>query len=195
VAQCSGKKCGADGCGGTCGTCASGSTCQSGSCVANCGNGVKDSGEACDDGNNVDTDSCVHCQNAFCGDGYVQLGVEECDAGARGWSGKCDALCKRMVYQQCQTTSECSGVNDNCAQWSGAGGPLVCAPYCESDAACPTVPDLALPDFTAVCNFAYCGIVCKNRACPSKMVCAPNISVLDHSGNTIGTRDICVVAP
>jgi hypothetical protein len=57
------------------------------------------------------------------------------------------------------------------------------------------VPDLALPDFTAVCNFAYCGIVCKNRACPSKMVCAPNINVLDHSGTVIGTRDICVVAP
>jgi cysteine-rich repeat protein len=45
-----------------------------------CGNGVLDTGEDCDDGNTVDTDACTSaCQNAVCGDGVIHSGVEECD--------------------------------------------------------------------------------------------------------------------
>lgn len=36
-------------------------------------------GAECDDGNTVNTDSCVNCMNAYCGDGYIWSGVEECD--------------------------------------------------------------------------------------------------------------------
>jgi len=46
-----------------------------------CGDGVVDRGEACDDGNDVDTDACVACVAAVCGDGVVQAGVEVCDDG------------------------------------------------------------------------------------------------------------------
>jgi cysteine-rich repeat protein len=50
------------------------------SCTWYCGDGNVNPGEECDDGNNVDTDSCTNgCQNAVCGDGVVQEGVEECD--------------------------------------------------------------------------------------------------------------------
>jgi cysteine-rich repeat protein len=45
-----------------------------------CGNGVRDSGEACDDGNQLDNDTCTTiCQVARCGDQVVQTGVEACD--------------------------------------------------------------------------------------------------------------------
>src|SRR5262245_53213182 len=46
-----------------------------------CGNGLIDVGEECDDWNDEDDDICVHCMNAFCGDGYRLLGVEDCDDG------------------------------------------------------------------------------------------------------------------
>jgi cysteine-rich repeat protein len=48
-----------------------------------CGNGIPESGEACDDGNASNTDAClVGCIAARCGDGFVQTGVEQCDLGA-----------------------------------------------------------------------------------------------------------------
>lgn len=46
-----------------------------------CGNGVVETGEDCDDANAIDTDACVVCQAAACGDGFVQAGVEGCDDG------------------------------------------------------------------------------------------------------------------
>src|SRR5215468_7752450 len=46
-----------------------------------CGNGRLDPGELCDDGNTDDTDACIStCVPARCGDGVVQIGVEDCDS-------------------------------------------------------------------------------------------------------------------
>ena len=45
-----------------------------------CSNGIKEAGEACDDGNAIDIDACTNgCQIAICGDGIVWAGNEECD--------------------------------------------------------------------------------------------------------------------
>src|SRR6185503_7182603 len=45
-----------------------------------CGDGVLDDDEACDDGNEVDTDGCLSdCTEARCGDGVVFDGREACD--------------------------------------------------------------------------------------------------------------------
>ncbi len=49
--------------------------------VPECGNGVRELGEECDDGNTDNTDACVMCQDAECGDGFLQAGVETCDDG------------------------------------------------------------------------------------------------------------------
>jgi cysteine-rich repeat protein len=47
-----------------------------------CGNGMVESGEACDDGNTIETDDCTNaCVLASCGDGLLQEGVEVCDDG------------------------------------------------------------------------------------------------------------------
>ncbi len=44
-----------------------------------CGDGIVEGDEECDDANDVDTDACVSCAAAACGDGFVEEGVEECD--------------------------------------------------------------------------------------------------------------------
>lgn len=49
--------------------------------VALCGDHLIGDGEACDDGNADDTDACVACAFARCGDGVVHEGVEACDGG------------------------------------------------------------------------------------------------------------------
>jgi cysteine-rich repeat protein len=62
-------------------------------------------GEQCDDANSDNTDGCTDneanggsCQTAFCGDGFVFAGVEDCDEGTAANSATCDSDC---------TTVEC----------------------------------------------------------------------------------------
>jgi len=70
-----------------------------------CGNGILDLGEECDDGNASDTDFCVSsssapssCKLARCGDGHVEVGVEQCDdGGLNGTPGQCSATCRIAV--------------------------------------------------------------------------------------------------
>lgn len=48
--------------------------------ISECGDGVAERGEECDDGNDVETDACLStCRAATCGDGVTHEGVEECD--------------------------------------------------------------------------------------------------------------------
>ncbi len=60
-----------------------------------CGNGKKERGEQCDDGNNDYTDGCTkYCKAAYCGDGYVRSGVEECDDGNNVNGDGCSSTCR-----------------------------------------------------------------------------------------------------
>ena len=59
-----------------------------------CGNGEKDPGEACDDGNVDNTDFCLEgCVLAFCGDAFVQAGLEQCDDGNTANEDSCVTGC------------------------------------------------------------------------------------------------------
>lgn len=50
-----------------------------------CGNGVLDGFEQCDDGNLEEGDACLStCELNVCGDGFVNVGVEQCDLVAKG---------------------------------------------------------------------------------------------------------------
>jgi len=61
-----------------------------------CGNGLVDLGEECDDGNTDPTDACTDtCQLARCGDGIVEVGVEQCDDGNRINDDACSNTCMR----------------------------------------------------------------------------------------------------
>ena len=72
-------------------------------CGATCGDAVHQSGEGCDDANDIETDSCLSsCITAGCGDGIVradlevgEAGFESCDDGnADPWDG-CGNVCNR----------------------------------------------------------------------------------------------------
>jgi MYXO-CTERM domain-containing protein len=60
-----------------------------------CGNGITETGEACDDGvDNASTAACLsNCAAASCGDGFVHDGVEECDDGNTEDGDECPATC------------------------------------------------------------------------------------------------------
>ncbi|MDC0721437.1 fibrinogen-like YCDxxxxGGGW domain-containing protein [Nannocystis bainbridge] len=58
-----------------------------------CGDGQVEGDEACDDGNDDNTDTCVEgCQNASCGDGFVGPG-EACDDGNEVDADDCNNDC------------------------------------------------------------------------------------------------------
>ncbi len=64
------------------------------SIVPFCGNGAVDGSEQCDDGNQVNTDTCLDsCRTPYCGDGYKQAD-EECDLGGNNGGLWCTSLCK-----------------------------------------------------------------------------------------------------
>lgn len=79
------------------GACEAGLECKDDVCVpvvAACGDGKVDDGEACDDGNDVETDDCLKgCVAAACGDGLVQEGVEGCDDGNKDGGDGCSPEC------------------------------------------------------------------------------------------------------
>ncbi len=61
----------------------------------NCGDGIEDSDEQCDDGDTSNTDACTNdCEDAFCGDGYKWSGIEECDDGNIIPGDGCDNVCE-----------------------------------------------------------------------------------------------------
>ena len=91
-----------------------------------CGNGVRDEGEACDDGNLIAGDGCTdtcsvevgyacegpppHIQKArsapdqctpVCGDGLVLEGLEECDDGNRWPNDGCSQYCRMEPWWFC----------------------------------------------------------------------------------------------
>ena len=62
--------------------------------VITCGDGIREGGEQCDDGNHDNTDGCLdNCMAATCGDGIVQVGVEQCDDGNRDNTDGCLNTC------------------------------------------------------------------------------------------------------
>lgn len=90
-------------CGGSCTACAS---------YAQCGNGVKEGGEECDDGNRTDTDSCDNnCYVATCSDDKMNNGETGVDCG-----GSCTKACvetgsglKATLQAENADLSGCSG--------------------------------------------------------------------------------------
>jgi cysteine-rich repeat protein len=70
-----------------------------------CGNGIVDSGEACDDGNQKNDDGCLkNCRWAGCGDTFVRTGVEECDDGNQVNNDGCNSACMKCDAGQASFT-------------------------------------------------------------------------------------------
>ncbi|WAS98876.1 DUF4215 domain-containing protein [Nannocystis punicea] len=80
-----------------------------------CGDGVLDPGEACDDGDGIDTNDCTNkCTEAECGDGIVHDGHEACDGGGVD-DDQCTAAC---TVPKCgdgvvTASEQCDDANDD----------------------------------------------------------------------------------
>lgn len=95
-----------------------------------CGNKEIDEGEECDDGNKINTDSCKRdCTFNFCGDGYVNTGVEICDSESKSCSSLglgtdgvalCNSECSAwLTAGVCSRDQNCTGLPAN-AEWNTA---------------------------------------------------------------------------
>jgi cysteine-rich repeat protein len=85
---------GASGAGGAAGVGGGGSGGGGAGGAPSCSDGIKQTGEECDDGNESNTDACTNtCKNAVCGDGFTQAG-EECDDGNSSNNDGCTTSCK-----------------------------------------------------------------------------------------------------
>ena len=94
---CTGNNIDGDGCNATCH-------------IEECGNGVVDVGEGCDDGNTIDGDNCnVTCHIEECGNGVVDVG-EACDDGN---NNTCDG-CSSCTIDVCGDGLVCASQNEAC---------------------------------------------------------------------------------
>lgn len=141
-------------------------------CISNqCGNGIVDPGEACDDGNIMNGDGCSStCQNEGCGNGTVDPN-EKCDDG-------------NTSNGTCADGSPCNG-NSDCS--TGKCTPDKCSHDCQSLQTCGN----GIVDFDEVCDDGgvadgKCpdGTPCNsNNDCNNAGVCAPDGCSKDCQSN------------
>ena len=117
-----------------------------GSLIANCGNGVLNNGEHCDDGNQNNNDGCINiCTLTFCGDSIVQQpngagsggpqddGIEACDDGNLVNDDTCDNNCESTSLGICGDNSVDAGEQcDDGGTADGDGCDSLCQiePFC-----------------------------------------------------------------
>ena len=139
--------------------------CRSGACVdAACGDGVMQSGEGCDDGNDVDTDDCPStCAAAACGDGFVYPRAEECDDGNDVDTDDCPSTCTSAVCGDGFTlegSEECDDGNlidtDACLKSCKAAACGDGAIHAGKEA-CDDGNDVTTDDCPVTCKDAVCG--------------------------------------
>ncbi len=115
-------------------------------CGGECGNGVVDGNEACDDGNDSDFDSCKNdCTENTCGDGVLNDSVEDCDDGNNDDTDACVSDCTENV---CGDGNVYGGVED-CDD--GSANSDSAADACRSDCSLPVCGD-GVADFGEDCD-------------------------------------------
>ncbi|MFH1532103.1 MAG: hypothetical protein ABIK09_15365 [Pseudomonadota bacterium] len=161
--KCDGKDCGDDGCGGSCGVCASGYTCVEQLCEADC------------DG---------WCYNRECGPAALQ---GECDCGSCEDDSSCttdlclpDGSCKWVpLYGDCDDGDGCT-TDDHCAAKTCIGTPVLC------DDEDPCTAD-SCDSATGLCEFDAAGA--QGLDCDDGIPCTHE-EVCDD-GTCVGTPKAC----
>jgi len=104
--------------------------------VGFCGDGHRDAGEECDDGNTSNNDACTNsCKTNVCGDGYFNPSSEECDLGTANGTRSCTAdygstclSCSATCRQVASSGGYCgNGVKEGSEQCDGSQGLGVCS--------------------------------------------------------------------
>jgi len=152
---------------------------------ANCGNGVVDAGEQCDDGNRVDGDCC----SSFCR-------IEPAGTTCRPAAGACDVA------------EVCNGTTDNCpadgfkaatTECREAAGECDVAEHCSGAGVdCPADEKItagtACTDDGRTCTTDLCdgtSPVCQHVAGNAGMVCRPAADVCDLAETCDGMSEEC----
>ena len=168
VADCAGKTCGPDGCGGTCGACAGAAPCVDGVCCVPdcegkaCGpDGCGGSCGACGDQNDCTHDACTEAgQCAFlpvaagtpCAPDALACTVDACDgSGACQHAPSPDPLCCEG-NADCDDTLPCTG--DRCEAGQCVFEPIAGLVCCDSAAVCDDADDVCTPEDT--CEAGLC---------------------------------------
>jgi cysteine-rich repeat protein len=105
-----------------------------------CGDGIKNNGDLCDDGNTITGDGCSSiCERELCGDGIIQPDLdEECDDGNLDNEDECSASCKDEfcgdgivqpdLGEECDDGGFCELSSDNCTSDSDCDSDIFCLP-------------------------------------------------------------------
>lgn len=175
--NCTGKSCGSDGCGGTCGTCAgatcSTGSCQGGQCVLTPIPGCCTSDGDCDDGNPCTVDTCVDgtCQHAAAAPGTTCGPNQVCQ------DGSCIAACMPATCQagQCGSTPDGCGGTLDCGM---CGTGQTCANgTCVTSDPCASVTCTECQTCSGggcVADASQNGAVCSKGTCQNGVCIAPN---------------------
>ncbi len=128
-----------------------------------CGDGVVEGDEACDDGNDIETDECLStCELASCGDGNIQEGVEDCDDGNDDDSDECPSSCLAAScgdgfvwegMEECDAGGEAADCDDDCTVVECGDGNV----NEEAGEACDDMNDDNSDECIDTCEAASCG--------------------------------------
>jgi cysteine-rich repeat protein len=101
---------------------------------ATCGDAFTDEGEECDDGNDVDGDSCTNaCTVATCGDGITETAAEQCDDGNNIDSDDCTNACEPVRCGDGVLADQASGQAREACDDGNADDTDGCLVDCEID--------------------------------------------------------------
>ena len=93
--------------------------------------------EECDDGNGSNNDSCLtSCQTAYCGDRFLNIGVEQCDDSNTINGDGCDSTCQ---YENPNTVPVCGNNIVEGSEQCDDGNTLSgdgCSAYCGDEGVC-----------------------------------------------------------
>ena len=87
--------------------------------------------EACDDGNGSNHDGCTEgCEAATCGDGYLRIGVEQCDDGEA--NGSPESACSATCLLKAACGDGAVGPGEDCDDGPGNSDTGACTVACKA---------------------------------------------------------------